>query len=442
MAKAVKRIDNQLERGLVAENTAEYKNVDYRDIFVPEQNDDLGNIRYNLGTEAKRDEMRMDLLAEGKVISPVYAFVLKSHPSGKNFQLIHGYRRVDGVQTLNDMGINDIQTLPVIICDEPTVSESVRKHLTLNNAEPITPIEEGRAYAKLIEVDSLTNKQLAEQLKRAESHIHNMIKIYKTASTSKVVEDALVNNKITGTEILKLVNKVEDIEAVVENAITIANNKDKERATGRDILEAIQLVEEGKKALAKEILDATDETEGNDGESDGSEGSDNPNMNSDIEKFIKKLGKFIDKNSPDANINDILKDTFQQIVEAEMGYLPVPTVVKEEKTPKVKKSDKKDDAQNGSLSHENIKDALDVSESDLSVEGASILGLIADVLMDEEVGSSLAVNDFHVASLTPKQVDKHIHSLQLKGYIELEENDDEEMAMILTEKAEKFLATV
>lgn len=104
------------------------------------------------------------------------------------YELIAGERRWRAVQTL------DWENVPVIIrvmTDAEIASVALIENL---QREELTVIEEAKAYAKLLEMHSLTQEALAQRLGKNQSTIANKLRLLKLPNS---VHQALLSKEIT-----------------------------------------------------------------------------------------------------------------------------------------------------------------------------------------------------------------------------------------------------
>ncbi|ASK61772.1 nucleoid occlusion protein [Virgibacillus phasianinus] len=118
------------------------------------------------------------------------------------YELIAGERRWRAVQTLG------WENTPVIVqdmTDTETASVALIENL---QREELTVVEEARAYARLIELHSITQEALAQRLGKSQSTIANKLRLLKL---DDAVQQALLNKSITERHARALI-KVKDLE--------------------------------------------------------------------------------------------------------------------------------------------------------------------------------------------------------------------------------------
>ncbi|ASN03800.1 nucleoid occlusion protein [Virgibacillus necropolis] len=134
-------------------------------------------------SEEKISELAQTIKTHG-MIQPIVVRKLEED----DYELIAGERRWRAVQTLG------WENAPVII-QEMTDTETASVALIENlQREELTVIEEARAYARLIELHSITQEALAQRLGKNQSTIANKLRLLKL---DDAVQQALLNKAIT-----------------------------------------------------------------------------------------------------------------------------------------------------------------------------------------------------------------------------------------------------
>lgn len=134
-------------------------------------------------SEEKIAELAQTIKTHG-MIQPIIVRKLEED----DYELIAGERRWRAVKTLG------WENAPVIV-QEMTDTETASVALIENlQREELTVIEEARAYARLLELHSITQEALAQRLGKNQSTIANKLRLLKLAD---VVQQALLNKSIT-----------------------------------------------------------------------------------------------------------------------------------------------------------------------------------------------------------------------------------------------------
>ncbi|WP_067727772.1 nucleoid occlusion protein [Oceanobacillus damuensis] len=142
----------------------------------------------------------------------------------ENFELIAGERRWRAVQSL---GWEKVPAIIREMSDTETASVALIENL---QREELTVIEEALAYAKLLELHSLTQEALAQRLGKNQSTIANKLRLLKLPEE---VQTALLNKSITERHARALI-KLKDVEkqililqAIIENDLNVKQTEER-----------------------------------------------------------------------------------------------------------------------------------------------------------------------------------------------------------------------
>jgi len=137
--------------------------------------------------EEKIKELAQTIHTHG-MIQPIV--VRKMDDDGDGYELIAGERRWRAVQLL------EWENIPTIIRnmnDAETASVALIENL---QREELTVIEEANAYAKLLEIHSLTQEALAQRLGKNQSTIANKLRLLKLPDeVKKAVQDKAISER-------------------------------------------------------------------------------------------------------------------------------------------------------------------------------------------------------------------------------------------------------
>lgn len=157
------------------------------------------------------DEERIKELAQTIHTHGMIQPIIVRKIDGDHYELIAGERRWRAVQTL------EWETVPVIVRnmnDTETASVALIENL---QREELTVIEEAQAYAKLLELHSLTQEALAQRLGKSQSTIANKLRLLKLPQK---VQDALLDKVISERHARALIIlKDEEIQLEILNKI-------------------------------------------------------------------------------------------------------------------------------------------------------------------------------------------------------------------------------
>ena len=138
------------------------------------------------------DEEGLEELAksieEHGVIQPIIV-----RPIGDKYELIAGERRTKA------SAIAGLTTIPAIVRnmdDKESAKVSLLENLQRRN---LSAIEEARTYKRILELDNITQENLAKTMGRSQPMIANKLRLL---SLPEEVQDALMKNQISERELL------------------------------------------------------------------------------------------------------------------------------------------------------------------------------------------------------------------------------------------------
>ncbi|MBP2078602.1 nucleoid occlusion protein [Oceanobacillus polygoni] len=141
-----------------------------------------------------------------------------------NFELIAGERRWRAVQSL---GWEKVSVIIRDMSDAETASVALIENL---QREELTVIEEALAYAKLIELHSLTQEALAQRLGKNQSTIANKLRLLKLPEE---VQMALLNKTITERHARALIKLKEPeqqlllLQVIIDNDLNVKQTEER-----------------------------------------------------------------------------------------------------------------------------------------------------------------------------------------------------------------------
>ena len=124
-----------------------------------------------------------DSIKEHEVFQPI---IIKK--SIKGYEIIAGERRVKASQMA---GLDEIPAIIRDFTDEEMMEIALLENLQREN---LNPIEESRAYKKLIETLNITQEELAKRLGKSRSYITNMIGLQTLPAP---IQDMISDNKMS-----------------------------------------------------------------------------------------------------------------------------------------------------------------------------------------------------------------------------------------------------
>ena len=148
--------------------------------------------------------------------------ILREYEPGE-YEIIAGERRFRAIQTLK------WEKVPAIVrtmSDTEAASMAVIENL---QREGLTSIEEAEAYQRLLDLNNLTQAQLAEELGKSQSFIANKLRLLKL---SRPVQQAILNRKISerhGRALVRLDNEQQAkvLKDVLNNHLSVKETEKK-----------------------------------------------------------------------------------------------------------------------------------------------------------------------------------------------------------------------
>ncbi|PAV28487.1 nucleoid occlusion protein [Virgibacillus profundi] len=172
-------------------------------------------------SEEKIKELAQTINTHG-MIQPIV--VRKINSEDDKYELIAGERRWRAVQTLE---WENISAIIREMSDAETASVALIENL---QREELTVIEEATAYAKLLELHSLTQEALAQRLGKSQSSIANKLRLLKLPEE---VQQALLNKLITERHARALI-KLNDpekqhklLQDIIENELNVKQTEER-----------------------------------------------------------------------------------------------------------------------------------------------------------------------------------------------------------------------
>ena len=150
-----------------------------------------------------------DSIKEHGVFQPI---IIKK--SIKGYEIIAGERRVKASQMA---GLEEIPAIVRDFTDEEMMEIALLENLQREN---LNPIEESRAYKKLIETLNITQEELAKKLGKSRSYITNMIGLQTLPDS---IQDLISDNKMSMGH-ARVLSKLENENQQKELAEKIIND--------------------------------------------------------------------------------------------------------------------------------------------------------------------------------------------------------------------------
>lgn len=196
--------------------------------------------------------------------------VLKNNPNaevdGKEYLVVDGHRRMTAVLSLLEDG-EPIEYVKAEISKRMNDEQALISMFTLNDGEPLNPIEKAEGVRRLIEVYGYDAKEVAVKIAENQSTVSNLLKL---ASMPKAVKKKIASNIISASFAIELARKskndeefakqVEELTKGVEEA-TKESGKKRAKVTAKKATHivgeknVVKLLEQTALALEKEEVD-------------------------------------------------------------------------------------------------------------------------------------------------------------------------------------------
>lgn len=227
------------------------------------------NARFDFGEEDGTLQELSDSILENGIMQPLKVFHDLDAKS-ENFNklvLIDGHRRIKAIKLI-DLGVeNDgqdlkkieiLKNIPVLIAANTiTQSERTFEMLLSGNGRPLSKLEQGTVYNKLINVEkAFTVMELAKKLGKTHTYISDAITL---ATAPEAVQEAVKAGEITPTAAVTTTREQkkrgatdEQITEKVSEMVTEAKAKGKTKASNQEIKEDDKPAEKSTTTAKKE----------------------------------------------------------------------------------------------------------------------------------------------------------------------------------------------
>jgi len=168
---------------------------------------------------------------------------------GTKYEIIAGERRYKA-STL--AGLTKIPAIIRNLDDKESSKVALIENL---QRKDLTPIEEARTYQKILDIDNITQEELAKSMGKSQSAVSNKLRLL---TLSNKIQDALLNEKISERHARSLLNVPDEKERekltdlIIEKRLSV---KDLENIIkNKESVEATKVSEESTNEVNKEAL--------------------------------------------------------------------------------------------------------------------------------------------------------------------------------------------
>jgi len=204
--------------------------------------------RYQPRTEFKSKELEelAESIDQQGLIQPITVRHTDDLPDGCEYELIAGERRWRATHEI--LGKEKIRAIVKVMTDEASQEAAITENL---QREDLNVIEEAKAILQLMELNSLTQEQVAKRLGKSRSYIANTIRLVRlnkdvvnlvstgAIDRSKATALMAVTNEAEQTRLAKmLVSKnwtVEKLRTEIEKFVAAENAQPEKKLVRRDI---------------------------------------------------------------------------------------------------------------------------------------------------------------------------------------------------------------
>lgn len=172
------------------------------------------------------DELSSSIVENG-VINP-----LRGYKEGDFYIIINGERRYRAIMLALNNG-HEIARVPFISVHKKTMEERIFEIVTTNDGKPLTALELGETYKKLMNFGH-TYSDIAKKVGKTVKHISDMVLV---AESGKEIKTLITDGQVSATLVAEVKSKVKDVDAA-ENIIKKATAlKNGQKVTKKDIAE-------------------------------------------------------------------------------------------------------------------------------------------------------------------------------------------------------------
>lgn len=172
--------------------------------FNPRQDWDSDDAKQSLA------ELEASIEANG-VLEPI-----RVYRNGDTFELVNGERRLRACQNLRARGV-EIRGIPAIIESQRLSDADKLLHaLTANEGVPLSPLDEGRAYARL-EAFGWPQKAIAAKTGHSASYVSSRLLLANGATPA--TQQALASGEITVSDATQLVRSTQGASDAVQDVL-------------------------------------------------------------------------------------------------------------------------------------------------------------------------------------------------------------------------------
>jgi len=178
---------------------------------------------------------------------------VRVHRDGEKYIVTDGHRRTLAIQELLKRNV-EIARIPAIVTRKQSTEERIIEILLTNSGKPLTPIEQGNTYLKLLNF-GWDAKEISERTGKSEENVKNNIFLVQgsTKETRKFIEEKSIS-ATTARQILKSEVDPDVANAKIKELVETAKSEGKKKVKCSDVAKP------AKKEVVTNDFNATEET--------------------------------------------------------------------------------------------------------------------------------------------------------------------------------------
>lgn len=157
---------------------------------------------------------------------------LRGYKDGEYYVINDGHRRLRATMIAIENG-NEVARVPFITEHKKTMEERILDILITNDGKPLTPLELGETYKRLINF-GYNFSDIAKRVGKTVKHVSDMVLV---AESSRDVKALISDGQISATLVAEIKSKVKDVDASEEIIKKASENKQGGKITKKDIAE-------------------------------------------------------------------------------------------------------------------------------------------------------------------------------------------------------------
>lgn len=193
-------------------NTTEINKTTKTDIFKVDPRLVIIEESFNTRIDYGNIEELAKSIKENGLMIPI-----RVYRQDENFVIIDGHRRLKAIQMLLNAGV-DIPRIAAIVTRKQTAEERVFQILLTNSGKPLSPIELGETYKRLLNFGYST-KEIANRIGKSENSITENIDL--VTNTTKVTKQLITDKRISANLAKKIIKNSPSADEANEEVLKV-----------------------------------------------------------------------------------------------------------------------------------------------------------------------------------------------------------------------------